>query len=562
MKSKEEIKTLLEDFGKAWPEDSSVVKGVMRKIESTPARPNLSNRRRIAMKSLIGIAACLVLGTIMWLVPFFSLTPAVTLAQVQAAIAKQKWMHVKYDNGKESWTTLDAEKVYIKNSNGSIEFVDRSKNLYMSYSPEFGIIDKIQQEDESQKWTPETPAEIVGFDMDMPEGEATAKQKENPRYGERHNDRMNGRQRVRFDQYYRDALGQYLLVRQLWVDPQTYLPVRIKSLVRAEQNNRQELKYAIGEYNFPAQGPESIYDLGISREVPVTQENRKKPEDVSKVIDLIRQARERFTVSYRLIVWPNDNSEIDVIYQNGAPAYKQSHDDWNGVHFRRDRYFNLEEKYPRYHLSMPATADQVSEWTRTQTPVEIYMLDGKRYFEKHGPFSTPFYKESNNRQTRLSVKMLLRDGLPSPPDTPIQNHWPLTNLAGGSFIFQEEGENTMPGAIVIRHIFGNIRYDYYLDTARDYICIKWVWWKKKSDKWDKDGEEMLLDLKQLSEGQWYATKKYMKSYGSSERKTSPYEKTWNLDFKILEEKEFPPDIFNGEKILEDAKREGAVIETY
>ena len=73
---------------------------------------------------------------------------------------------------------------------------------------------------------------------------------------------------------------------------------------------------------------------------------------------------------------------------------------------------------------------------------------------------------------------------------------------------------------------------------------------------------MLLDLKQLPQGQWYATKKYLKSYGSPLRGTVGYEKTWNLDFKIFQEDEFPPDTFNGEKMLEDAKREGAVIETY
>ena len=68
---------------------------------------------------------------------------------------------------------------------------------------------------------------------------------------------------------------------------------------------------------------------------------------------------------------------------------------------------------------------------------------------------------------------------PQSPLTPIHNYWPLTNLTGGSFVFLEERENTMPGTIVIRNEYGDARHDYYLDSARDYICIKWVWWEKE-----------------------------------------------------------------------------------
>ena len=67
MKSKEEIEKLLEGFGKAWPEDGSIVEGVMRKIESAPVRRNLPKRRRIIMKSLIGIAASVaVFAALLW----------------------------------------------------------------------------------------------------------------------------------------------------------------------------------------------------------------------------------------------------------------------------------------------------------------------------------------------------------------------------------------------------------------------------------------------------------------------------------------------------------------
>jgi hypothetical protein len=559
MKSHEDIEKLLSDLGNQWPEDGSIVNRVMQTIDSAPASPILHKQRRILTRSLIGMSTCLGLVIIFGIVSFLSLTTSITLAQVQEAIAKQGWLHIKYDNGRENWNTLDGEKEIHRQEDGYIAFFDHPKDLDLRYRPGDKYITQLLRENPG-KWKPMPFVGIVGFSMDMPEGEATAKQKESPRYSERHSDIINGRQLVRFDQCERDALGQYLLIKQVWVDPQTRLPVRVKSLVKAEQNNRQELKYTIGEYDFPAHGPESIYDIGLSRDLPIVQGNPQKSKDVSKAIDLAVQARDRFPACYQLIIWPNDNSEIDVIYRDGAPVYKQGHLDWSGVRVRQDHYFNLEEKYPQYHFSMPATAEQVLAWTRTQTPVQIYMSDGKRYFDKYGPFPTSFYNESNNPRTRLSVKM--QYGEPLGPNTPIQDHWPLTNLSGGSFVFLDEGEKTMPDTIAIRNEYGNTRHDYYLDTARDYICINWVWWEKRSDKWAKDREEMLLDLKQLPKGQWYAIKKHLKTYGSPLRKTVGYEKTWNLDVKILQENEFPADTFNGDKMLEDAKREGAVIETY
>ena len=66
MKSQEDVEKILSDFGKAWPESGSIVEGVMQKIESLPVRQYSSNRRRIIMKSMIGIAASLAVIALIW----------------------------------------------------------------------------------------------------------------------------------------------------------------------------------------------------------------------------------------------------------------------------------------------------------------------------------------------------------------------------------------------------------------------------------------------------------------------------------------------------------------
>jgi hypothetical protein len=145
---------------------------------------------------------------------------------------------------------------------------------------------------------------------------------------------------------------------------------------------------------------------------------------------------------------------------------------------------------------------------------------------------------------------------------PTDDQWPMVEQAGPSAAFLNEGRENLPGTIAIRHEAGNIRRDFYIDPNRDYICIKWVWWEKTAGKWAKEREYTLLDLKKLPEGQWYATKERLTTYGSPQRKTRGYELTWNLDFQLLKKDDFPPDIFNGDKLLEESKRDGTVIESY
>jgi hypothetical protein len=66
MKSSKDIERVLERFGSAWPDDGSVVDRVMHEIQSTPVVTISPNRRRILMKSLIGIAASLAIVALLW----------------------------------------------------------------------------------------------------------------------------------------------------------------------------------------------------------------------------------------------------------------------------------------------------------------------------------------------------------------------------------------------------------------------------------------------------------------------------------------------------------------
>ena len=100
----------------------------------------------------------------------------------------------------------------------------------------------------------------------------------------------------------------------------------------------------------------------------------------------------------------------------------------------------------------------------------------------------------------------------------------------------------MASYVGLRSERGDQRHDYYLDPEHDYICLRWIWWNRRAGQWEKKGDYKKSAFKRLPEGQWYASKRGDNSH---------------LRVTVLQEDELPPDIFNGEKLLE-----GAVLETY
>ena len=150
-------------------------------------------------------------------------------------------------------------------------------------------------------------------------------------------------------------------------------------------------RYTTGEYDFPARGPESIHDLGVPRNLPVLRPEEEPPADVAEVIEKARRSRDRFPTRHRVIVWSERESEIDVIYRDGAPQHYGEYYDWTGVKIRQARYFNLDEQYAEYHLPMPASAEEVLAWTETQVPVDLSICDGQRCLRQTGPLPPSFY---------------------------------------------------------------------------------------------------------------------------------------------------------------------------
>ena len=140
---------------------------------------------------------------------------------------------------------------------------------------------------------------------------------------------------------------------------------------------------------------------------------------------------------------------------------------------------------------------------------------------------------------------------------PHDKQWPYAKKAAAQFEIIQDMPQELNGCIGLRSNIGDIRREMYLDPAHDYICVKWIWWKLRSGNWEKERQYELSGLTSLPEGQWYASSCLLTIYTNSERGTRQREVNWSINIEVLDEGDYPPDVFKGEKLLEGAK-----VETY
>jgi len=463
-------------------------------------------------------------------------------ADVREAFLKQPWVHLKYDNGAERWYDLQTGHHYYKDWDGRCVFVDQALNIRQMYYELWGEYiseDRpcIYPDGVIPPWQPKTAWDsVVGglekmSDMGICgswEAESDAEQ-------------IDGRQLVRFDCFYNDAVGRRLLITKIWADPRTRLPVKVRERLELADRKKQKREFITGEFDFPDSGPSSIYDLGVSRDLPIIKHYAKVAlPSIVEVVEAGKTNLEKFPQQYRYLRWDNDReSQIEVVFRNREKIH-------------HNHYFNLLPIHPEHHLELPASAEEVSDWSKTQIPVAIAVFDGSRSYIRRNLYPLPEFRKKSEPQVRVK-----RDSLLFNSSRPHKALWPYANRNPARFEWIEDAPEELSGYIGLRINMGDIRRDFYIDPEHDYICIRWIWWKQRSGVWEKKREYESSDFVQLPEGQWYAGKRILIIYPDPERGTVRGGANWNIDFKVLEENQYPPDAFNGQLLLEGAK-----VETY
>lgn len=477
---------------------------------------------------------------------------SVTMAEVQAAVEREPWCHLTFDNGREVWTSLRDNTYAIKWEDGRAVYSDYNRGLRWRFmtdpsNPAYPM-HLVEEKIEPRSLQPTIWRATAGH---LEDAWLTGQPEDQTPQVELAFENVGGRRLVRFDRYHTDALGQRLLVEQLWADPQTRLPVKVRERLQLAYREQQDREYIEGTYTFPDDGPQSIYDLGVPREYQAVRAvEGEQPADVMRLLEDARAATDRFPEHYRAIVWSSRSSSwVDIMYFSGRPTIRtfrsgQSISDYAGTMVRIERRFP-DEGHP---LPVPATAEGILSWAATEMPVELHLSDGERAFSQRGPFPPSFV---NVPATTVYVLPAQHELNFNRTFWPTEFQWPLAApFAGASLTVLAGSPHAPPGTVGLRMTTpANQRSDYYLDPAHDCLCLRWMTWQESGGAWRFERDVRLHDLVQLSGGQWVATR--MESH----------EATYSIDIAVLSPEDFPPGLFDVEKALEDARKRGAVIET-
>lgn len=514
-------------------QERSIVDQVMQRIGGQQPR-RLVARRRIGWL----VAACAALAIAAWWAVFFA-TSNVTFAEVKQALATQSWYHVRYDCGqtREMWSSPSLGKSYWIDFDGRVCFVDDRLNLRQIYSAADGSISQdkpvIYAGGVVPQWKPATIAEEWSAISD--------RMSKRPADCERHDETIDGRQTVRFDCYGTDSTGTRMILSQFWIDAETHLPVRERERLQPAEQEKWGREWQTGEFDFPADGPRDIYQLGVPKNAAIDRDDDIAPQ-IRDLISRCKIERAKFPQHYRAVCWEDSTDDmINIVYQYGNKARLEQ--------YQRRSISDLAEPNPM-PLTEPVTEEEILAWAKTQTPADVGLIDGQHEYWRRNYVQPP----ATQPQVRVSSQPKSVDLWP-PDDKPAELMWPFLNHSGPAEML-DKNDDTPPGCVGFRFGgHGNFRHDYYLDPAKDLACVKMISWEKRGDQFEKTREDILLDFHQV-EGRWCFGKYYFHNFGDRTRGIWPSESVSHIAVTELKESDLPANLFDSTDVLRGATVEG------
>jgi len=517
-----QMETRLRSLGDLLRSQPSVAKDGIRKIEQLEqARTRKAVTFMPALvKSGLGLAACLLIGAFLW---FLIAWPTnVTLADVHRSIESKTWVLISYEDGKKEWANLPERQCFVTYKTESpynfyAGMRDHVNGIWRAYHSNWG--EQIHEETFTVRPYPQTPWEYAVGDWDD-----RGKSEITHTIVEKENDTIDDRHVARFDTYSIGPLELRVLTQQVWADPETRLPMRIRKYSRPDKSRT-------GDFSFPQTGPLSIYDLNVPQGLKVVRDWGIVEPAARAVVDAGRQARQQLPDKMRIVRKTKDR--LDIYHRSGNKL-------------RYETYGKIDEKNNKpLPIEPPETYEYIREWTKDNLNLfRLRIYDGEyEYCLDKAPWTT---------EAILSVEYRSNDWIDA--ITSIGRQWPYVSNVGPMEVLGDE-PGTLPGCVLLRYEGLGLRRDWYVDLKRDYICVKQLEFRKdqETDQFIKSSEVERTDLTRLSSGQWYA--RTVKSQG---------ETTAEYDVKLLTESELEnltgkddsAGFFDGEKLLKTAMDNG------
>jgi hypothetical protein len=416
--------------------------------------------------------------TIFWILTIG--TTSITLADVQKSLHSKIWVLIQYNDGTEQWSNLQTKQSFYTYENKNNFYAgkrDHVEGLWRCYHSNWG--EQIHEKPFTPRPYPQTPWEYAVGDWDDRGSRFITMATEQFR------DSINGEEVIRFDSYNVGPLGLRAMVQQVWANPETRLPIRIRKYSGPE-------KFREGDFTFPKSGPSSIHDFGVSRDLEVVSNwgiDAIEPQALD-IIEAAKQAWHSLPTEMSIVEMGWQSNTISVTYRLGNKLRKETYVPAN--------YENIPSIAP------PKDPEQLRQWVDENNLflLNIIIFDGEYEYTytldvemENFPDPTLHVKQYSTEEDWIDVLI------------PIRSQWPYVDHVGPVEVLEDE-PGTPQGCILLRYGGKKFRMDCYVDPERDYICVQKFEWTKDKDtnQWieRKYFQAKRTDLNQLPSGQWYA----------------------------------------------------------
>jgi hypothetical protein len=341
----EQLDKRLERLGVWLRSKPSIADQGMLRLEKTPVHRSRSVVLRPSLaRSGLGLAACVLVGVALW---FCLAGPeTITLADVQKSIDSKPWVLVRYDDGSQEWANLRERLSFMTGADADGRnfyalMRDHAKGLWRGYHSNWG--QQIHEEPFTPRPYPQTPWDyaVGGWD-----DRGVLLSPPSPTAVEKAADTIDGKQVLRFDTYDLGPCGLRALAQQVWADPETRLPVRIRKYPDPQWTRPVET----GDFSFPETGPTSICDLGTPQGLPVVTNGGVLEPAAKAVVDTAKQAWHGLPHNLRIL--KANRWGLSILYRCGDRVREESYGRTDASH---------STPLP---LELPQSLDQIEDWAR------------------------------------------------------------------------------------------------------------------------------------------------------------------------------------------------------
>ncbi len=513
--------------------------------------------------------------------------PALSPPEKAESPASPKWAHLTTDTGFESWVRLeDGRNLWKTEEYAGVH--DPASGTELNYRGDGPIVrrpDIVGVKDDGSR--------DVGFALDRagvgPLGPAEMRRRmtEEGRRVEGANFLseaqvvdLDGRRCLRIDLSRPDSLGQSRLSEQTWYDVETRRPIRRREILQLANQQKYKREYRTTTITYVDTGPADIYAMGVPAGTPIVDEATLNKVDIPPALQLAFDgaAREIKRLPRSLRIVEDGDTGLQLTYWSAPEGYLEAraafardHND-NGIYnagtprsFFADHQRSSGIEIPRFLRTRPGNdlmADALAAWLPIDRSVNVHLNDGTMRYD----LTRMIGAADKPRQVRVHV---LRGESFNDLPKPIEETWgyAFDNRRYLKLVPSEPG--TPEGWVAIKVDYPSIRELYYADPEHGYAVARMVEWSDHNDgRMTFRTESKAVRWSQLPGGVWYVSEwerlhhldKFDASGKPEAEQQSDYTTVRRVVITPMDPETFPPGIFDGEKFLDEARKEGAKIE--